>query len=44
MSGDFDDAGCFTEAYFDRVLPPIPDWMRDPPNIPSDQPLLFGDD
>ncbi len=29
--GELDDAGCFTEAYFNRVLPPIPDWMRQPP-------------
>ena len=29
--GEIDDAGCFTEAYFKRVLPPIPQWMREPP-------------
>lgn len=39
--GDLDDAGCFTEAYFNRVLPPIPDWMRQPPK--RKVPTLFDD-
>lgn len=39
--GELDDAGCFTEAYFNRVLPPIPDWMRQPPK--PKVPTLFDD-
>jgi hypothetical protein len=31
--GEVDDAGCFTVAYFKRVLPPTPDWMRKPPKL-----------
>ncbi len=41
--GDLDDAGNFTEAWLNRVLPPIPDWMRKPPKRKSKQPTLFDD-
>jgi hypothetical protein len=34
--------GYFSETYLNRVLPPIPDWMRKPPK-PS-QPGLFDND
>ena len=36
--------GCFTEEELNRLLPPIPDWMRKPPPLPHDQPSLFEDE
>lgn len=41
QEGDLDDAGCVTGAYFNRVLPPIPQWMREPPK--PKVPTLFDD-
>lgn len=40
---ELDDSGCITEAYFKRVLPPIPDWMRKPPRRRKG-PNLFDDE
>lgn len=31
LTGEIDASGCLTQAYLDRVLPPIPDWMREAP-------------
>ena len=42
MEGELDDAGCFTEAYLNRVLPPIPDWMRKAPR--PKEPSLFDEE
>lgn len=35
-------SGCLTEEHLERELPPIPDWMRKPPE-PS-RPGLFDED
>jgi hypothetical protein len=41
-----EDAPCFTERELERLLPPIPDWMRKPPPLRRQprQPNLFEDE
>jgi hypothetical protein len=39
-----EDTPCFTERELERLLPPIPDWMRKPPPLPGQQPNLFEDE
>ena len=39
-----EDTPCFTERELERLLPPIPDWMRKPPPVPDQQPNLFEDE
>jgi hypothetical protein len=39
-----EDSPCFTERELERLLPPIPDWMRKPPPLPNRQPNLFQDE
>jgi hypothetical protein len=36
-----EDKPYFTERELERLLPPIPDWMRKPPALPHHQPNLF---